>query len=576
MFKRILAIALTLIMVLGVLVGCGKKDSGAGISASMSDKPVETSTGEEEESSVGTTAGTEKGDGTTVDNTEDSEEEESTTETEDEDNDESVPDLVVNDTSIYDDMTIEDLLNPDNFQGSDIPEDVDYGGYTFNLLADTSNSLREKEFVAESDGDLVKDAVVNRQEFIEEYVGIDFNVEDFAGGYYNMEGYASQIEIASGSGEPYDLALAYNLIPPIVAAKGLSKDLAESTNLNLLSTEKEYWGQHFLEEIKIGNRIFWMSDNSSWSNIRSMLCIYVNIEYFERYNEGKTKADLYKMVDDKTWTMDNMLALIQKSYEDSNLDETKDVTDSFGLCSAAGMARVDTWFYAAGFRYTEQNSEGTYDWTLANSEEKDFIGWWQGKLTGNDIMIDIESDTFPMVTEGRAMFGLCPVMATEKSIEHEYTVLPMPFYNAGIKNGYSTPFSNTYSSYFVPKATTTEAFERSATVLELIAAEGNRRIAPTYFEIFLKRQNAADDPDMQRMFNIIRNSIVFDLGYLYGSSLTVDDIGGSGGQSEVFLALRRLWAGNNTNYSNIDTIWAAIGSTATTKLSNLMIDIMDY
>ena len=112
--------------------------------------------------------------------------------------------------------------------------------------------------------------------------------------------------------------------------------------------------------------------------------------------------------------------------------------------------------------------------------------------------------------------------------------------------------------------------------VEAVLARGNRRLAPAYFEIYLNRQSAAADLDMQKMFNLIRNCITFDLGYLYGSSLTVENLG-SDGYSEVFIALRRTWAGDGTGaYSNISVVWACIKSTATTKLNNLMVDILDY
>jgi len=148
-------------------------------------------------------------------------------------------------------------------------------------------------------------------------------------------------------------------------------------------------------------------------------------------------------------------------------------------------------------------------------------------------------------------------------------------YKASVKNNYSTPFSNNYSSFLIPKAAASEAFERSATVLELLAAEGNRRLAPTYFEIYLKRQTAADDPDMQRMFNIIRNCIVFDLGYLYGSVLKAETLAANGSTYEPFIFLRNTWRGSQ-GYENFETVWATIGSTCTTKLENLMVDIVDY
>jgi len=572
MIKKTLAIVLALLMVLAVFAGCGKKNTDiAGGTSADTTESVETTTDTEEETpgDETTTAGDDDDDGTTTTAGDDEEEEESTTLDDEFTGDEDLP---VDDTSIFDDMTIEDLLKPENFIGSDIPEDVDFGGYTFNMLVDTTNY--NKEFVAESDGDLIKDAVVSRQDYIEEYVGIDFAFTETTGGYNNMEGYANEIEIASGAGTPYDLALAYNLIPPVVAAKGLSKDLAESENLKLLETEKPYWGQTFRDEVQIQSRIFWMSDNSSWNNVRNMLCMYVNLEYFSRVNEGKTKADLYAMVDNKTWTIDNLIALIQNSYNDDTLDQAVDDGDSFGLQAAESGAWLDNWIYAAGFRHTEKNAEGLYEWTWGNQEFIDFVKWWQEKL--GDKNIDKQDTTqYKMFKESRAMFALSTVGMTEQNLELEYTVLPLPLYNRNIKDGYSTPFSNTYSSYLIPKAAATEAFERSATVLELLAAEGNRRLAPVYFEIYLKRQSAAEDPDMQRMFNIIRNSIVFDLGYLYGSSLTVEKLDGSGAMAEVFINLRWIWSGAS-GYDSIETVWAAISSTATTKLSNLMIDIVDY
>ena len=183
-----------------------------------------------------------------------------------------------------------------------------------------------------------------------------------------------------------------------------------------------------------------------------------------------------------------------------------------------------------------------------------------------------------MFSDGRAMFALSGIKILDESpyeINCDFTVLPMPLYNAAVKNNYSTPFSNTYSSWLIPKAAKTEAFERSATVLEMLAAEGNRRLAPVYFEIYLKRQVAMDDKDMRAMFNLVRNCIVFDMGYLYGSVLKYDQNGDNPG--EVFLAVRRVWAGDGTGFhSNITTVWASIGRSVTTKLNNLMVDILDY
>ena len=551
MFKKILALVLALITITASFAGCQKKKTSIDdeTTDTVGETTVETTEGEdEEEESKDLNFGTDSS-------------------------------VIVDDTSIYDELTIEQLLQPENFQGSDIPDDRDYHGYEFKVLTDTTNV--RYEFVAESDGELIKDAVINRQNWIEEYVNIDFVLTETLGGYGNMEGFAAEIESASGAGTPYDMALAYNLIPPVVAAKGLSRDLAESENLNLHDTKKEYWGKEIKQEIMVGGRIFWMSDNSSWNNIRQMLCVFVNLDYFSRINPTMSRSDLYNMVDSGVWTMEHMLTLAQNAYENTNFGDEKtdgvDDGDMFGLQAALAGPWLDTWLYAAGFRYTKLNNRGTYDWTLADPPVVDFIDWWQETLNDDDI--DKSDSTFQndrnMFSDGRAMFALSAIRIIEFGIDLDYTVLPMPLYKSSVKSTYSTPFSNDYSSWLIPKAAKTDAFERSATVLELLAAEGNRRLAPVYFEIYLKRQTAAADDDMKRMFNVIRNCIVFDMGYLYGSVLKYDQNGDNPG--EVFLATRRIWSGNGTGFhSNISTVWASIGQSVTTKLNNLMFDILDY
>lgn len=567
MFKKILALVLALLMLTAVFVGCNRKKTNIGGT-----------------STSGTTAATTKDDDS-EEPSDDSEETEESTEREtiniDETNADMTKDGEVNDTAPADEWDIKYILNPDNWEGPDISDDVDYEGYEFTVLADsnTGNKISQCEFLVESDGELIKEKVAERRKYVEEYLGISFNIIEYEGGYGNMEGFASEIEAASGAGTPYDLSVSYCLIPPIVAAKGLSRDLAESENLNLYETKKPYWGSGIKEEIMIGGRIFWMSDNSSWTSVRSMTCIFVNVDTFERVNQGYTKAHLYEMVDKKTWTMENLIILSQNAYSNTNTGDEKtegvDNGDEFGLATAVGMARVDLWLYGAGLRYTELNNKGTYDWTLEKPVHVEFIDWWQEKIQNDDDVLSKNPENV-LVEEGRAMFMHAPVLVTESNLEYNFTVLPMPFYKTDVKNNYSTSLCNMYGSWLIPKATKTEAFERSATVLEVLAAGGNMYLAPAYFEVYLKRQVATADLDMMRMFNVIRNSIVFDLGYLYGSSLTVENLAGNGIYDEPFLALRRLWTGGSSNYSNITTVWAQIKGTATTKLNNLMVDILDY
>ena len=164
MIKKLLAIVLSVLMLASVFVGCSAKktDLGDGTTDTKAVTKAQT-TPEDEDEDVDTP------DEDLDDNDGDAEDSEATNGS-DEIDMSANPDFTVDDTSIYEKLTIKDLLKPENFEGSDIPDSVDYGGYEFRLLADSY--LSHMEFVAQSDGDIIKDAVISRQNFVEEYYSI--------------------------------------------------------------------------------------------------------------------------------------------------------------------------------------------------------------------------------------------------------------------------------------------------------------------------------------------------------------------------------------------------------------------
>ena len=247
----------------------------------------------------------------------------------------------------------------------------------------------------------------------------------------------------------YDLVLAHNLVAPIVATKGLARDLAESDVLNLSHTTQPYWPQDVNSQIQIGGRFFWATDTVSFNNIRNMICTFVNLEYFEKvnYGHGFVKQDLYNLVDNGKWTMENMFVLAQDAYEDIKYDDEASTNnkalDSYGILADGLGVNLDLWLYGAGFSLTSLNETGTYEWTLDEPIIQDFIGWWQSKLNDDDIY-KAESAPQNMFTEGRAMFSISTLGMAEKNIELVYTILPMPLYNSAVKNSYSTPLDDGY------------------------------------------------------------------------------------------------------------------------------------
>ena len=66
--------------------------------------------------------------------------------------------------------------------------------------------------------------------------------------------------------------------------------------------------------------------------------------------------------------------------------------------------------------------------------------------------------------------------------------------------------------------------ERAATVLECLASEGYRQVTPAVFEITMKYQYALDDV-AARMFDIVRDNIVYDFGREFDQQLAASPTG---------------------------------------------------
>ena len=92
----------------------------------------------------------------------------------------------------------------------------------------------------------------------------------------------------------------------------------------------------------------------------------------------------------------------------------------------------------------------------------------------------------------------------------------MPKYDTD-QEGYSTCLGFPYTLYAI-SAGSSHA-EAAAYLLEALASEGYRTVTPALFEVSMKVRYV-DDPTAARMFDIVRDSVSFDVGRIFTSSLS--------------------------------------------------------
>jgi len=130
-----------------------------------------------------------------------------------------------------------DMINSNNdngeieFVSDSLPDGLDFNGVVINLLVQ-EDSWKEKEFLApELTGDVIDDAVYNRNIAVEERLNIKLNVIS-GPGWENWGSMASQIRNSIMAGDhSYDLIAGWSARAPALALDGLFMDLQELSDV---------------------------------------------------------------------------------------------------------------------------------------------------------------------------------------------------------------------------------------------------------------------------------------------------------------------------------------------------------
>ncbi|MGN1128372.1 MAG: hypothetical protein ACI4T6_05380, partial [Candidatus Flemingiibacterium sp.] len=179
--------------------------------------------------------------------------------------------------------------------------------------------------------------------------------------------------------------------------------------------------------------------------------------------------------------------------------------------------------------YTKNGSE---DWkfTYGSEHDIDFVnkvytlfyeteGGWFSDIT-NAIAEQLEmynkissrfssGDIFIMTAE------LNDSVAQLRDMKDDYGILPYPKYDEE-QDYYISSARNTHNAFSMP--VTSKDPDMAGAVLEALSSSNHDTVLPAYFEIALKTKYSRDN-DSARMYDIIRDTMILDFGYIYGNAI---------------------------------------------------------
>ena len=392
---------------------------------------------------------------------------------------------------------------------SDLPE-LDFGQQQFGIYG--VNGSMGYMIATEETGDLVNDAVFQRNIAIEEAYNLRFNMFEAERGEQNN---AQKIRTLIMSGDTtYHLfeALQHGGMPAMV----LNDFFIDWNTLEHINLENPYWNSKGTKNIGFYGKLYTVGGDINLVTYNSTNCILFNKKLFDDLGIDYPYEDVYN----KTWTADKMIEIIKQGYADLNGDsEWNTDTDRLGF-SGWGWEMLYAAYMGLGGKTLVQGEDGAPELAMVNEHHVEIIDKLIELYDGVNTWVNMETyvDDKNMFTEGRLLMddNFITGISQNRGSEFDIGVVPYPMYDEAQGEYFSRAANIAHLSY-IP--TTNAQLEETGIILEAMAIESYNKVRPTYYDITLDLKEAADE-ETRDMVDIILGSST----YLYEGFMNINNL----------------------------------------------------
>lgn len=391
--------------------------------------------------------------------------------------------------------------------------DVRFEGSTYDIISRESTAYEVES--SGISGDLVADAVHQRNVSVEERFGVKVNVIKKPGDWATRDDFMNAVSNSVLAGtHDYDLVMTHSAYIVNLAVNGNGYDLYE---LDSIDFDKKWWCRKYVDNASMLDRAYTAMGDIGYTLYEYMECVFFN----KKLAEDAGVPDLYSMVKAGEWTFEKLKEYSMLVGEDLDGNGVYDSADRYGLGTNGHACRMTATFWET--QMTVKNSEGRWTINLPNEkylkvydelyslvydnpEHVFFIGEGQKvetQMFANDQLM------FFIETMGRAV--------SMKDMTSEYGIVPYPKYNTEQEN-YVSSARDALSAVLVVKDITEP--EMVGAVTEAMCMLGYRNITPVYYETTLKLKYLSE-PNAVEMLDLIRDTMTFDFAATYTNSLSL-------------------------------------------------------
>ncbi len=395
-------------------------------------------------------------------------------------------------------------------------EATDFGGRDVHML------VRQQflyEFSAEETGDIVSDAVYNRNLEIEDRLNVHLLIDDAPGSWSESGTFLAILsgDVLSQSGMIDAVASAANYMLPTIP-NGYFYDLCEAPYVSL---SEPWWSQGYVENMEIDASLYLATGTASINLLDNMCVLFFNKQIAADHGAESP----YSLVHDGTWTFARLLAMTEDFNEDVNGDNaiTLDSDDKIGILTYSNMNIAQQ--VAFGLHFSERGADGYPQITYMDARMTQAFDLIRDCISKKQLCLYAPgTDTLSLTTDMQKafqnntvyfMYQVLSSASVMREMEADFGILPMPMLDDAQDRYYTCVLEN-LTVLGIPTSVTDPA--ASGALIEALARIGYDSVTPVYYEKALGSKYVRDN-DSAEMLALIYDSIWFDFAYLNSVSL---------------------------------------------------------
>lgn len=401
---------------------------------------------------------------------------------------------------------VQPTVNVDEEEEIDYESDLSndrYDGYEFRILM-RKGGIKD-QYLEEDSEDLVESATYKRNMLVENKYGVKITATEASGDFQT-----DALNSILAGDDAYDLIFTHSRAAFTYAVQGAAYNINDISTIHL---DKPWWSKDLQNSCDVNGYLYVLDGDITVQGLGCSMAMFFNKRIFDELGFDYP----YELVRDGEWTFDEFAYLAKKGGADLDGNGViEPEKDRYGFVTSDWDAPINI-LYAGGQKIYDKNEDGFLELSLYSNKTVDIYDEFFSLMSNDACYIVPTSGAVyngtNHFTSGRAMMYAALLLSSEsfRAMDDDFGIIPYPKFDE--EDEYTTAINGTAHLGIIP-ITVTDV-ERTGAVIEALCAYGSREVIPAFYEISLKTKAARDD-ESEEMMDIIKDSIIYDIGYVSG------------------------------------------------------------